>query len=161
MHGKVVAWRTTAQQQHNSHGEWLSMAMAATRAARAPHRAHGHMDMRSPLDGQTHAACNAALHRRRSSTHKVPGISIVARGQAPNPCESWMQRTTAAQTAACVNLHRGSLYCMTVAFGTVGMEAAYQKSSRKFGRPAKTAHLFRRGATIAVWRCAAEELRAA
>ena len=59
-----------------------------SRAARAPHRAHGHMDMRSPIDGQKHAACNAALHRRLSSTHKAPGFSIVARGQAPNPCES-------------------------------------------------------------------------
>ena len=56
-----------------------------------------------------------------------------------------MQRTTAAQLAACANLHRGSLYCMTVAFGTVGMEAAYQKIIAKVRKASKDCSSFSEG----------------
>ena len=68
------------------------MAMADTRAARAPHRAHGHMYMRTPIDGQKHAACCAALHPRLSSTCAPEIISAATVDSHRRTCESVRMR---------------------------------------------------------------------
>ena len=62
--------------------------MAVTRAARAPHRAHGHMYMRTPIDRQKHAACCAALHPRLSSTCAGRIISAATVDSHRTTCES-------------------------------------------------------------------------
>ena len=66
--------------------------MAATRAARAPHRAHGHMYMRTPIDRQKHAACCAALHPRLSSTCAGRIISAATVDSHRRTCESVRMR---------------------------------------------------------------------
>ena len=66
--------------------------MAVTRAARAPHRAHGHMYMRTPIDGQKHAACCAALHPRLSSTCAPQIISAGTIDSHRRTCESVRMR---------------------------------------------------------------------
>ena len=68
------------------------MAMADTRAARAPHRAHGHMYMRTPIDGHKHAACCAALHPRLSSTCAPHTISAATVDSHRRICESVRMR---------------------------------------------------------------------
>ena len=68
------------------------MAMAATRAARAPHRAQGHMYMCTPIDGQKHAACCAALHSRLSSTCAPELISAATVDSHRRTCESVRMR---------------------------------------------------------------------
>ena len=66
--------------------------MAVTRAARAPHRAHGHMYMRTPIDRQKHAACCAALHPRLSSTCAGRIISAATVDSHRTTCESVRMR---------------------------------------------------------------------